>query len=348
MDLYIEHIGYIIEKISTIYTKGEDKMKRVLLSLMLLAFGFAALSANGQSDSAGGTDSAVKWPRNVEIIVPAGAGGDTDFNARLFADLLSKKMKPNFVVSNVKGNGGATGTRQVKNGENDGSTVLFYHSAFVVNQLSGTTDYGLDSYEFVAIAAKNRGNAVTVSSKLGVNSLEELLAYTKAHPGELKMAAQTGATSYAVSMLLKQAGFAINIVDAGSSADRLAALLGGHVDVILAAYGTIKDYISEGELVALAMDGGDDLDEVGVKSITNDGYDIKLPFYYFFAFPKGTDQALVSEFRAAVKDIIENDSEYAKKIFSSYYQIPTFYGGETGIAKFDEVYKILEDVNFSE
>ncbi len=302
--------------------------------------------------AAGDATAEVKWPKNVEIIVPASAGGDTDFNARLLAQKLSEKLPANFVVSNVNGNGGATGTRQVKDAEPDGSSAVFYHTAFLVNKACGATDYGLDAYNFAAIAGQNVGNVVTVNSSLGINSLEELMEYTKSHPGELKMAAQTGATSYAVAMQMKNAGFDVNIVDAGSAADRLAALLGGHVDVILAAYGSIKDYVKEGTLVPLAMDGEMDLvvaDEgIDIKAIHNLGYEeIKLPFYYFIAFPKGTDDALVSQFNNALKDIIENDKEYQDQIYASYYQAPTFLPGEEGLAKYAEIDELLKNVDFS-
>ena len=335
-------------------------MFKKILSVLLSAaiFASAAGCASGAGSSSSGAASAagsasssaseVKWPKNVQIIVPASAGGDTDYNARLFASKLSQKFGSNFVVSNVNGNGGATGTRQVKDATADGSSILFYHSAFVVNQLSGTTDYGFDSYSFACIAAQNPGNVLTVSSKLGVKSLSDLFSYAKAHPGQLKMAAQTGATSYAVAVLLKQAGLDVNIVDAGSASDRLAALVGGHVDIILAAYGSIKDYVTKGDLVPLAMDGGNDLTVNGttIKAISNQGYDIKLPFYYFFAFPKGTDANLVQAFDGAVEDIVKNDKDYQDSIAKTYFQAPTFYNSKDGIAKFDEVYSILKDVNF--
>jgi tripartite-type tricarboxylate transporter receptor subunit TctC len=317
-----------------------------LVVLAAMAFSLIACSGNGSGNGGEANDDGAQWPRNVEIVVPAGAGGDTDFNARLLADKLSQKLEPNFVVSNVSGEGGGTGTRQVKNAANDGSSVLFYHSAFVVNELSGTTDYGFESYEFACIAAMNPGNVVTVSSSLGVNSLEELFEYSQQNPGELRMAAQTGATSYAVSMLLKNAGLDVNIVDAGSAAERMAALLGGHVDIILAAYGSIHDYVEAGDLVPLALDSGVDLDAAGLKSIVSEGYDIKLPFYYFFAFPEGTDQDLVDEFSAAVKDIVENDADYAQKIGDTYLQTPTYYNASEGLEKFREVYDILADVEF--
>lgn len=332
------------------------KLLSVLLSAMLFVSAAGCSSGAGTSSSgtasteSGASSSApeVKWPKNIQIIVPASAGGDSDYNARLFANKLSQKFGSNFVVSNVNGNGGATGTRQVKDAPADGSSILFYHSAFVVNQLSGTTDYGFDSYDFACIPAQNPGNALTVSSKLGVKSLSELFDYSKAHPGELKMAAQTGATSYAVAVLLKQAGFDINIVDAGSASDRLAALVGGHVDIILAGYGSIKDYVTKGDLVPLAMDGGKDLTVNGttIKAITNQGYDIKLPFYYFFAFPKGTDPNMVQAFDDAVEDIVKNDKDYQNSIATTYFQVPTFYNSKDGLAKFDEVYGILKNVDF--
>ena len=50
-----------------------------------LAAAMLALVGCGGNKQANNETSKVKWPKNVEIIVPYGAGGDTDFNARLLA-----------------------------------------------------------------------------------------------------------------------------------------------------------------------------------------------------------------------------------------------------------------------
>ena len=324
------------------YLREDFFMKKFVLFFAL--FCLVITSAAAYAD--------VKWPRNVEIVVPAGAGGDTDFNARLFADKLSKTLSPNFVVSNVNGNGGAVGTRRVRDAKKDGSSVLFYHSALLVNKHCGTTDYGFEAYDFACIAAENIGNVLTVRSDLGIKTLQELFDAAKAKPNKLKMAAQTGATSFAIAMQMKQAGFDLRVFDAGSAADRLAAIVGGHVDVILSAYGSVKDYLQEGTLNALAMDGDNDfvLESAGinVKAIHNLGYEsIKLPFYYFFAFPKGTDPELVKEFTEAVKNIVENDKEYQEKIFASYYQRPFFQDSEKGLKTFEAIDALLGQVNLT-
>ena len=94
-------------------------VKRGLAAALVMAMmlGMAGCSntapkaAEASKDNGGQTQTNASWPKNVEIIVPASAGGDTDFNARLLAQKLSEKLPANFVVSNVNGNGGATGTR---------------------------------------------------------------------------------------------------------------------------------------------------------------------------------------------------------------------------------------------
>ncbi len=318
-------------------------MKKILAILMVAVLAMSFVLANGTTENAA---AAAKWPKNVEIVVPAGAGGDTDFNARLLAQYLQEKIGSNFVISNVNGNGGATGTRQVKNAEPDGSSILFYHSAFVVNKASGAVDYGFDSYDFACIAAMSRGNMIVTQSKYGFKTMADLKAYTEAHPGELKIAVQTGATSYAVAMQLIADGFKLNTVDAGSAAARLAAILGGHVDVILAAYGSVKDYVKDGTLDVIGSDSPNDLEEAGVISNLNQGVKASLPFYYFFAFPKGTPANLVSEFTAAVGDIVNNNKEYQKKIYDAYLQKPTFIPGAEGLKKYAEVEEILKTVKF--
>ncbi|MBJ2357681.1 tripartite tricarboxylate transporter substrate-binding protein [Sphaerochaeta sp. S2] len=318
-------------------------MKKWLVILMVAVLAMSFAFANGTNET---SDGAAKWPKNVEIVVPAGAGGDTDFNARLLAQYLQEEIGSNFVISNVSGNGGATGTRQVKNATADGSSILFYHSAFVVNKASGTVDYGFDSYDFSCIAAMNRGNMIVTKSEYNFKNMADLKAYTQAHPNELKIAIQTGATTYAVAMQLIKEGFLLNPVDAGSSSARLAAILGGHVDVILAAYGSVKDYVEEGTLDVIGSDSPFDLEEVGVVSNKNQGVNASLPFYYFFAFPKGTPANLVTEFTAAVGDIVNNNEEYQQKIYAAYYQKPTFIPGEEGLKKYAEVEEILSTIEF--
>lgn len=332
--------------------RRENNAEKILCAGLAAALLVAVTGCGGAKDKGKTANTKAKWPKNVEVVVPYGAGGDTDFNARLLSQKLSKKLGTNIVVSNIKGNGGATGSRKVKDGKKDGSILLFNHTGFAVNKASKASDFGFDDFSFASIVGLNPGNVIVVNKKLGINSLAELKAYTEQHPDELKIAVQTGATSYVIASQLVNQGFKLKMVDAGAAASRLTALLGGHVDVIFSPYGGVKDYIAKGEMVPLAMDGENDLvvpdKNINVKTIKHQGFDAYVPFYYFVAFPKGTDQALIDSFNAAAKDIIENDKDYQSKIYNMYFQKPTFLPGSDGLAKFSAYEKVLQGVKFTD
>ena len=290
----------------------------------------------------------IKWPEKVEIVVAAEPAGDTDFNARILAEKLAQKLDTTFVISNVPEENGLRASRLVAEAANDGSKVLFYNSAFAVNQLSGISPYGLEDYEFTGIAAESPGNVLTITSDLGINSLEELFEYAKMHSGELRIAVHIGATSHAMASLLRSVGLDAKIIGAGGSNDRLAQLVSGTADITLVPYGLIKDYVEAGILVPLAIDSNEDLEEVEIKSFNNLGYDIGFPFYYFFAFPKGTDPALVQAFTNALREIVEEDPSYANTIYQAYYQQPVYFNPTEGLKRFEEVYQTLGKAEFPE
>lgn len=297
----------------------------------------AAQSAAGtetKKDSASaGTDSG--WPsKDIQVICPFAAGGDTDYNARQMAQALTDELGVNVIVVNTDGNGGATGARAGKDAANDGYNVLFTSSAFITNQLSGAVDFGFDAFEFCCIAGQGAGNVVCISKDLGVNTFAELIAYSKAHPGELKMAANSGATTQAIAFLIKNVGVDANIVDSGGSSDRIASLLGGQIDIIINSYGSVKDYIDSGDFIALGLDCrevNERMAETGLTTISSQGYDAIFDSYYMFMFPKGTDQAAVQKLSEAVKKVTEENETYAASIGEAFYQVPYYEDRETGL-----------------
>jgi tripartite-type tricarboxylate transporter receptor subunit TctC len=93
-------------------------MKRVLASIVAtLAVALSAASADAQT-----------YPnRPVTIIVPFAAGGPTDIVARVIADYFSKTLGQQFIVENVAGAGGTTGTTRLTQAAPDGYTIMMGH-----------------------------------------------------------------------------------------------------------------------------------------------------------------------------------------------------------------------------
>ena len=80
-------------------------------SVRRLALLLSALVVLGGS---AGLSLADDWPsRPVTVIVPFGAGGNTDMMARLGAQHLTAKLGQTFVIENRPSAGGALGTGQV-------------------------------------------------------------------------------------------------------------------------------------------------------------------------------------------------------------------------------------------
>lgn len=312
--------------------------------------------SKGSQGSAGNTggDKDIDWPgkQTVQIIVPYAAGGDTDYNARLLAEKLSEKTGATFVVSNVNGNGGATGAMEALNSPNDGSVVMFHHTAFLINNIYGSTDFLFeDAFDFCAVVGYSAGNVITMNASYGIKDLKGLIEYTQQHPGELKFTANTGATTHATALFLKNIGCDIQLVDAGSASERISSLLGGHVDIIDNSIGTIADYLKTGELVAICSDS--DIanpyleEEYGIGIGADQGYDVGLPFVYFTAFPAGTDPRIVQKMSDLLGEIINEDEDYAEQIKDAYCQVPYYFDTEEGYARMMEIYDKLSALDFN-
>ena len=329
-------------------------MRKHISWILAAALAVSALTACGSSgggaapaqEKAGGAEKATdaqggtEWPKkDIQIICPFAAGGDTDFSARTFAQYLTDELGVKVVVVNTDGNGGATGARAAKDASNDGYSMLFGSSAFLTNQLSGAVDFGFDAFEFCAVAGKGAGNVICVNKSLGVSTFEELVAYSKEHPGTLKLTANTGATTQAVALMIKDAGVDANIVDSGGSSDRIAGLLGGQVDIIINPYGNVKDYIASGDFVALGLDTdlvNERMKDAGIPTCKEQGFDVVFPSYYFAAFPKGTDPEIVKKMSEAIGNIVASNEEFAEAVGKAYYQVPEYHDTEEGL-------KLMED-----
>lgn len=287
------------------------------------------------------------WPeRPIQIVVPFNAGGDTDFNARMYAKYLKDELGVATPVVNVSGSGGSIGARRVLDAKPDGQTVLFFHGAMLVNTASGIADFDWRDFELAAIAGREPGSVITVSGNAEWDSLEELMAASASRPGEINLTGNIGATTYLVAKLLNKAGGEFNIVDVGGSAKRLAAVLGGNVDVSQNPFGQVKQYLENGQLKGLATLRGDRNPHAPDVPTTQElGYDATFQYDYFFLFPKGTPQEHVDTFAAAVEKIATSNEGYANEIEAKYYQEPFFLKGDAARNRLEELEAVVNSVD---
>ena len=94
-----------------------------------------------------------------------------------------------------------------------------------------------------------------VSTKLGVNTVAEFVAYAKANPGKVTIgSAGTGTVTHLAGELLKrESGIELLHVPYRSTANSLTDLVGGHIDAIFGDVAILQPHVQSGAIRALAI-----------------------------------------------------------------------------------------------
>jgi tripartite-type tricarboxylate transporter receptor subunit TctC len=196
--------------------------------------------------------------RPVKIIVPFAPAGPTDIMARTVAAHLGDAIGGSVIVDNRAGAGGNIGIGYAAHAEPDGYTLLITSSAYVVNpSLYAKIPY--DPYKDFAPVAElgTSPNVILVDPKLGINSIAELFAKAKADPNLLNYSSPgIGTTPHLSGELLKiVGGVQIAHVPYSGAGPAIQAILGGIVQLCVAALPPAHPYIESGALKALAVTG---------------------------------------------------------------------------------------------
>jgi len=280
------------------------------------------------------------WPtKPVQVIVPAGAGGDTDFNARTMAKFFTKITGKPMVVTNVNGGGGTIGMAQVKGAAPDGNTMLFSHTGnVIVNEVSGLLDYSFNALDIACIPGVDKGTVLVAGKKSGLKTVADVVAKAKAQPHTVVYGTEIGGFSHLQGLIFqKKAGIDMKIVDTGSASDKITSLLGGRIDLASITYGAVKDYEKTGDMLMVAQynDPANPLIPT-VKTFKEQGIPLQLEKQYLIAFPKGTDPAIVKKMSDVMKEITK-DPAYAKALEEGFKQPVTFYDTKDAIKLLTEV-----------
>jgi tripartite-type tricarboxylate transporter receptor subunit TctC len=189
---------------------------------------------------------AADWPnRSVTVIVPFGAGGNTDMMARLASQDLSAKFGQTFVVENRPSAGGALGTRAVASASPDGYTLEFAASSMVtLTPQVQKLDFD-PAKELVPITNVGTGTQMlAIKRSLPAKTLPEFLEYAKANPGKLNfsVAGTQNISQLAPALLFARAGVNIVMVPARSEPEAISDLLAGNVDLYFGNSSSLLPY----------------------------------------------------------------------------------------------------------
>jgi tripartite-type tricarboxylate transporter receptor subunit TctC len=281
--------------------------RREILRLAGVAAGSAAVSALGITRANAG----VYPDRPIKIIVPFAPAGPTDIMARIVAQNLGATLSGNIVIENRPGAGGNIGIGYVAHAEADGYTLLIVSSAYVVNPgLYAKIPY--DPYKDFAPITElgTTPNSILVTPKLGIKSIEELIARAKAKPNELNWASPGAGTTPHLSgeFLRIVGGIEMTHVPFNGAAPALQALLAGTTQVAVSALPPVLPFAQSGAIKVLAVTGAHRWPDLpDVPTMVELGYkDFIAETVQFFFAPGKTPPDIVEKLSAKTMEVLKS------------------------------------------
>lgn len=256
---------------------------------------------------------AADWPaKPITIIVPFVAGGTTDIVSRIVGKKLSESLHQPVIIDNRGGAGGTVGAAIAARAPADGNTFFMATIAHTIapalyKNLSYDFSRDLDPVGLVA----STPNVLIVNPSIPVNTVGELIAYIKAHPGAVNFgSAGTGSTEHLSGELFRSlTGTKITHIPYKGGAPMMADLISGQIQMAIETSPSAYPQVRSGRVKALAVTtlkrspaypGVPTLDEAGVP-----GYDVTT--WYALMAPHGTPAAIVQRMNVELGRVLKED-----------------------------------------
>jgi len=204
--------------------------------------------------------SAWKPDQRIEIVVGVSAGAGSDTTAREILRLLTEKklIDANASVVNKPGGGGAIALTYLNQQAGNGHYVMVTSPTMLTNHITGRTSL---NYTDVTPLAQAGSEFVvfSVRTESPIRTAGDLVDRLKADPGSLSFAVgnSTGSHNHiATAQVTKALGGdpkRLKVVAFGGSAEGVAALLGGHIDVAASPPSVMLPHVKAGRARFLAI-----------------------------------------------------------------------------------------------
>lgn len=285
----------------------------------------------------------------ITLVVGNAAGGGTDVNARIVAKYASEYIGQPIVISNKPGGAGTVGMVEILNAKPDGYTLGVPTSTPVSIQ-SNYEDVGFehDSFDPV-IQFYSVPNIIGIKADAEWQDYDEWLEYVKANPGEFSYGtAGIGSTAHlAVEALTDALDIELQHIPYDGAAPAITALMGGHVDGVVAA--NLADKIDAGTMRGIIALSENKIFE-GIPSTHDLGIDVDISLFAGLVAPKGTPENRIQIIHDAFKKALDN-TELQEEMMKLGY--PTSYLGPEDFQNYisataDSTKKVLQKVGLIE
>ena len=258
---------------------------------------------------AAGPAAAQNYPtQQITLVVAFAAGGVADTVARVVGQRLSERLKQNVVVENRGGAGGNLGAKIVTAANPNGHVILVSTTAVAINDtISKNKGYATDDLRPVAIAASTP-EALSVNPSNPAKTLRELVQNAKGKSISFGTAG-IGTGSYIAAEYFFRSIAKVETVHVpyAGGPPAVAAVVGGHVDLVAVSLPAAVAAIKQGQLRGLGVASPQRAPSVpDVPTYAEAGFpDFFASSWVGFFVPAKTGDAVVAKLNAEINDILK-------------------------------------------
>jgi putative tricarboxylic transport membrane protein len=300
---------------------------------------FLFLSAAVASGLATAGDLSWKPSRHVELVAPSAAGGGSDTIARLVQRVLQENriVEVPINVVNKAGAGGTLAWSGLNQHPGDGHYISISTANLLTNSIAGRSTLSYtDLTPLAQLFSEYAGFAVRADSP--IRSGRQLMEQLKRDSASLSAAVGTtlgSGTHIALALTTKAAGGdakKLKAVVFPAAGNALAALLGGHVDIMGSPLSNLIPHVIDGKLRLLAVTSPKRLGGVLAQTPTlrEQGANVEVDNLRGVIGPKGMPAAQIAYWEGALKKMSES-AEWRKYLEKNLWE-NSFTGAE-GSAK---------------
>jgi tripartite-type tricarboxylate transporter receptor subunit TctC len=225
-----------------------ESLTMTIIKILIVAFSFAVstVAAFAQSYPA----------KPIRMVVPYAPAGVADILARVVSERLGQRLGQNVVVFNREGGGSAVGADLVAKATPDGYTLLIGSTALTMNAaVNRQLPYDVKRDLAPLTLVFEQPAVLVVHPSVAANSVQEFIAYARAHPGKLRYGSSgVGSVINLVTELFKyQAKIDLTHVPYKGVAPAVIDLVGGQIEMVMSGITNAAPLVKSGKLKALGV-----------------------------------------------------------------------------------------------
>ena len=276
----------------------------------------------------------------IKVIVPWGAGGDSDLTTRIWADAVEKELGVPVVVINKTGGGGVVGTSFVARAKADGYTLINAGlSSMLVTPNFTKTPYNFNTFTPV-VKFTSVPLAVVVSKDSPYKNFDDFIAGAKSKTVTQGSWGASSSGTIMANIIANQSGYKVKYVHAKGAADSMVSVVGGHIDSAVSFPPAFGPHVKADRARVLVMDQKMETFP-GVPTFSDYGIKGSFGGWSGVFAPKGVPQEVVDKLTAATAKVMKDPE--VLKAYENIGALVDFRHGPDWVADLKATYGIYKD-----